>query len=187
MRKKLGIFLYLIFFILVVPFIFGTLCTSYSTVLYSQTISFSDRKVIYDLPYPGILPDHPLYPVKMVRDRLLDLVTRENIKKAELYFLFSDKRAAMAISLANSGKSKLAISTLTKGEKYFLKIPALLSNAKKQGSSAPESLIYKLKLSNDKHREIIDEITKKIPQGQEKDIEYLLEINGQIRNSLNKF
>ncbi len=186
MNKKISLILfYLLFFIIIVPLIFSVMVNS--PVLYSQTISLSDRKVIYELPFPGILPDNPLYPVKMVRDRLLDLITRDNIKKAELYFLYSDKRAAMAISLTNIGKAKLAISTLTKGEKYSEKIPNLLKNAKEQGVTPSENLLYKLKLSNDKHREIIETIAKQIPQGQEKDIEYLLNLNSKVKKDLSSF
>lgn len=186
MNKKISIIVfYLLFFIVVVPLIFSVMI--YSPISYSQTISLSDRKVIYELPFPGILPDNPIYPIKMVRDRLLDIMTRDNMKKAELFFLYSDKRVAMAITLANTGKAKLAVSTLTKAEKYFEKIPNLLKNAKEQGVAPAENLLYKLKLSNDKHREIIDDIAKQIPQGQEKDIESLLKLNSQIKKDLSNF
>jgi hypothetical protein len=49
-----------------------------------------------------------------------------NVKKANIYLLFSDKRAAMSVALLKKGKNQLAIDTFSKGEKYFLKIPDLL-------------------------------------------------------------
>ena len=33
--------------------------------------------VDYNLPYPGILPDHPLYPLQKIRDWLLVTFTRD--------------------------------------------------------------------------------------------------------------
>jgi len=185
MSKKLKLFFYILSFTLIIPFLFCLI--SQSPSIYSQTIILSDKKVIYELPYPGILPDHPLYLLKMVRDKMVDLATRDNIKKAELYFLYSDKRIAMAIILAKEGKAKLALTTLTKGEKYFYQIPPLLTKAKTQGASPSESLIYKLKLSNTKHKQIMDEVAKQIPQGQETEIQYLYDLNEKIRLMLAKF
>lgn len=91
----------------------------------------TSEKVVYELPYPGILPDNPLYFVKIVRDRIIEFLTRDNIKKAQLYLLFSDKRAASALVLVQNGKNSLAITTLSKGEKYFDQIP-LFDQLKKQ-------------------------------------------------------
>lgn len=186
MNKKMTVGLYLFFFIFIIPTLFYVINTSSSIPLYSQTVNFSGGKVIYDLPYPGILPDNPLYLVKMVRDRLLDWATRDNIKKAQLYLLYTDKRAASAILLSKKGKNSSAISTLTKGEKYFLKIPDLIILAKKQGVTIPESLFHRIKLSNDKHKEIIEDIAKQSPQGEEKQFENLLQLNQKIKEALGK-
>src|SRR3990167_744470 len=95
-----------------VPIILGTIVLFILPVFYfvnySQQITLTKEKIQYDLPYPGILPDHPLYVFKTTRDKILEFFTRGNIKKAELYLLFSDKRAKMSQELAKKGKSKLA-------------------------------------------------------------------------------
>lgn len=169
--------------LLVTPFIFYLIQFGNSP-LYSQVVTFTDNKVIYELPYPGILPDHPLYFFKAGRDRVLDWTTRDNIKKAELFLLLADKRMAMAIQLKNKGKIKSAITTFEKGEKYFLKIPELLIAAKEQGVSPQEGLIYRVRLSSDKHHEIIQTFMKELPLGQEKDINQLLVINQKIKDEL---
>ena len=186
MNKKVTIGIYLFFFIFVIPLFFYVINTSSSVSLYSQTVSFTGGKVVYDLPYPGILPDHPLYIVKMVRDRLLDWTTRDSLKKTQLYLLYSDKRLAAAIILAKKGKNSLAISTLAKGEKYFLRIPDLIVRSKRQGVTIPESLFYQIKLSNDKHKEVIGEIAKQSPKGEEKEFESLLLLNKKIKDALVK-
>ena len=143
-----------------------------------------NAKVLYDLPYPGILPDHPLYFFKAVRDRVLDITTRDDMKKAELYLLFSDKRFAMADQLVKKGKVKLAVSTLSKGEKYAEKIPELIRNMKKQGSSPESTFLFKVKLSNEKHKEILDDFLTTIPQGQEQSIETIIKMNKNINSDL---
>ena len=120
----------------------------------------------------------------MVRDRLLDLITRDNIKKAELYFLYSDKRAAMSLILARKGKNQLAIDTFAKGEKYFLKIPELLRSAKKQGAQAPSSFVETLKLSNAKHKELIEELIKILPQGLNQSLTQLSDLNQQVKSEI---
>lgn len=149
-----------IFFIIFLPISF------FSIFNYSTQLATATEKVAYELPYPGILPDHPLYIVKIARDRALDYTTRDPIKKARLYLLFSDKRVAMAQALIEKGKIKPAISTLSKGEKYFLQIPGLVKTSKEQGTEAPADLKQQLKLSNQKHREVNDTLLRKLPQGE---------------------
>jgi hypothetical protein len=144
------------------------------------------EKVVYDLPYPGILPDHPLYTFKIVRDRISEFLTRDNYKKAQLYLLYSDKRAAMAMNLAKKGKNQPAISTFSKGEKYFLNIPTLLTNAKTQGAQAPSSFVETLKLSNAKHGELILDLIKTLPEGFQPELEELRKLNLEIKNALER-
>ncbi|MGB9883102.1 MAG: DUF5667 domain-containing protein [Microgenomates group bacterium] len=151
-----------------------------------EGINTVQNKVAYELPYPGILPDHPLYFLKIFRDRINEFFTRDPIKKAQLYLLYSDKRAAMALALAKKGKTQASLSTFSKGEKYFLKIPSLLQSAKKQGNQAPSSFIELLKLANAKHNELIGELIKILPDGSQKEIDQLLLLNQSIEKELEK-
>lgn len=151
---------------------------------YSQTISIEDKKTVYELPYPGILPDHPLYFFKVVRDGIWAFSTRENLKKAEIYILFSDKRAKMAQSLNKKGKIDLAISTMSKGEKYFIKIPKLLKDYKSQGGALKQETIDRVRSSNNKHEEIIQELLKSSPEGTQYRITEILKLNQSSRNQL---
>ncbi len=154
---------------------------------YSQQIQPTTTKVVYILPYPGILPDNPLYFLKAARDKILDFITRDNLQKAQLYLLLSDKRAAMAILLVKEGKDSLAVSTISKAEKYALKIPQLLQAAKEQGSAASAEFISKVKLSNAKHKEIIDDFYKSFPQGEQQSLQEVIDLNQQVKKALTKF
>src|SRR3989344_991141 len=77
------------------------------------------QKVEYYLPYPGILPDSPLYKVKALRDRISLWLITDPGKKAEKELLLADKRIGAAVALVDGGKDELAVSTATKGEKYL--------------------------------------------------------------------
>ncbi len=154
---------------------------------YSQSIDLSNNKVVYDLPYPGILPDHPLYFLKAIRDKLQDFFTRDNIKKAQLYLLYSDKRLAMTLALEKKGEDALAFSTLSKGEKYFLKIPDLLRQSKEQGTSPSAELVGEIKLSNQKHEEVIRQMLQELPQGNQESINQTLKMTDSIHQQLQSF
>jgi hypothetical protein len=151
-----------------------------------QEIKIEAKKIDYILPYPGILPDHPLYFVKVVRDKFIDFFTRDYLKKAQLYLLYSDKKTNMAIQLTKKGKWALMITTISKGEKYTLKLIELLETSKKQGVSPNNNFVLKCKLSNEKHREVIENLLKDTPQGERKNIEEVLNLNRQIKEKLNK-
>ena len=177
--NNFGRYILLISFIVLVPFI------TYFVLGASDTlIKTPQEKVIYNLPYPGLLPDSPLYITKIMRDKITDFLTRDNLKKAELYLLYSDKRASMSLVLASKGKSQLAIDTFVKGEKYFFKIPELLRSAKKQGAQAPSSFVETLKLSNAKHKELIEELIKILPQGLNQSLIQLSDLNQQVKSEI---
>lgn len=149
----------------------------------SQVI-VAGQGVVYDLPYPGILPDNPLYSIKAFRDKLQEFFTRDNLKKADLYLHLSDKRAAMAQLLSKKGKHQLAITTLSKGEKYFLKIPQLLIDSKKQGVRPSDELVLQLKQANAKHKEVVEKIMKEVPQGNTEAVAAILQYNQDIKKQL---
>ncbi len=174
--KNFGRYILLTAFIIIIPF-----ATYFVLGASESVIKTPQEKVVYNLPYPGLLPDSPLYVTKIIRDRITDFLTRDNLKKAELYLLYSDKRVAMSLALAQKGKNQLAIDTFTKGEKYFLKIPGLLTSAKKQGGQAPSNFIETLKLSNAKHKELIEELIKTLPQGLNQSLIVLTDLNQRVK------
>lgn len=177
LQKIIAPIVLLLLIILTIPFFY--------VYNYSQQITTTpDNKVVYQLPYPGILPDHPLYSLKVARDKVQDFLTRDNLKKAQLYLLYSDKRLAMAQALEKKGKITLALSTLSKGEKYFLKIPPLLRQAKEQGTSPSAELVDRMKISNEKHQEVLGELLQDIPQGEQQTIAEILKITQSVHGQL---
>lgn len=111
----------------------------------------------YILPFPGILPDHPLYFIKNLRDRILLAMTRNTLKKSEYLLLFSDKHLAMGKLLIEDKKEVLGSETLIKGENYLISSLDRLSESKGTGIFPP-GYIEKIGLSAKKHQEVLNNL-----------------------------
>lgn len=100
-------------------------------------ISFFTRSVLaqeinYHFPYPGILPDHPLYPLKIIRDKIYDFFLLDKTKKTEFKLLMADKRFYMAVILFDKGKPLLAETSVSKASKYYQEGVLILSQLQKE-------------------------------------------------------
>lgn len=116
-----------------------------------------ENKVEYALPYPGILPDHPLYFIKKFRDMLMEKLIADPVRKVEFYVLQADKNMNMGIFLAAKQKNSLAIETMTIAQKRMEMALASAMTLKQDGKEVPSNLIEKLTNALDKHKEIIRE------------------------------
>src|SRR3989344_4236916 len=96
----------LILFILLLPLASNTYAQGILNSSTSQTTSSS-----YQLAYPGILPDHPLYKLKVLRDKLIPLFISNPQKKVEFYLLQTDKGISATDILVKKGKIDLAKET----------------------------------------------------------------------------
>lgn len=140
----------------------------------------------YQLPYPGILPDNPLYPVKALRDRLVNFLISDPLKKAEFNILQADKRLQAGVYLIDrSKKHDLAIDTISKGENYFADAIIKTLDSQKQGLPAG-GILDKLKKSAVKHKKTITEIIKKAPADKKSDYQILLKRIEKNQSEVNK-
>lgn len=119
------------------------------------SVTPTPQPVEYTLPYPGILPTHPLYMVKLLRDKIIEMLITDPLSKADFYILQADKKLNMSISLTNAKKAKEAGTAL--GESLAAREQSLtiLINHKKSGSTVPGHLTEKFFLSLEKHLEIL--------------------------------
>lgn len=134
-------------------------------VLFSNT-SFAQEasesaKNNYQLPYPGLLPDNPLYSLKALRDKIIEFLISDPIKKAEFDLLSADKRLAIGVALFDRKKYGLSETTISKGENYFEDGIKNLEKAKKEGRQIDPSLLVNYDLSSKKHKEILENLTAK--------------------------
>lgn len=143
------------------------------------------KEVDYYLPYPGILPDHFLYPIKMIRDRVLLFFTTDPLKKAELLLLLADKRLGAAKVLIEGGKEELGITTLTKAEKY---LERAVSEAKiaREKSKDTSQFLERLTKAIMKHEEVLVGLKEKTSGSGQSAIEKILEYPRRALEDLGK-
>jgi Domain of unknown function (DUF5667) len=143
-----------------------------TSISYSFTARTSESSVLgieapeidYQMPYEGrVLPDSPLWVLKAARDRVWYLITSSPSRKAELALLFSDKRLMSAKTLLENKKPDIAISTLTKGEKYLEFAVAEEKIARSQGYDT-STFLARLAVASLKHRQIIEGLMPLVPE-----------------------
>lgn len=119
----------------------------------------------YLMAYPGILPDNPLYKIKVLRDKILESLITDPQKKVQFYLLQTDKQLGMAWLLANKKEIDLAGVTALKGENNFTNLVMVyrVNNIK------PDPTTYKKLLkAADKHQEVLTNIIKLVGPGNAK-------------------
>lgn len=152
------------FFCIVLFFILLILAGSYLSFAQELTSKSSvlPKTEEYTLAYPGLLPDNPLYPLKVFRDRLVYFFISDSLKKAEFDILLADKglNGGLYLMQRKNKDEALAYATIAKGEKYFPNAIKSITEAKKQGIDI--SLVSK-KLVNSigEHQIKLMEIEKK--------------------------
>lgn len=175
MLKKIIPFLGVLFFaIFILAVSLKTACENPASIFAMASLKFSvspsatdsaKQTVDYYLVYPGILPDHPLYRFKMIRDRIKILLTREPLSRAQLFLLFADKRVGAGKVLIEGNKVPLGLSTILKGEKYLEKSISEVSKAKKNGNNTGQ-ITEKLAQASLKYEEVFLDLKEKInPEG----------------------
>lgn len=124
----------------------------------------TEAPVDYTLPFPGLLPDHPLYFLKVIRDKLVDLFTSDSQKRVEFLLLMADKRIVMGQLLVDKGDSDLGRSTISKGGKYFLRATEELSILEKSKPESASRLRDKLLSAYKKHQQVLQGIYAKLDE-----------------------
>ena len=137
--------------------------------------------VEYYLPYPGILPDHPMYWLKMIRDRVMLWLTRDTTKKLDRLLLYADKRIGAAEALADGNQLELAVSTATKAEKYLDQVVAGLEELSEEERGDMEGRVRR---AVGKHIEILEAMDK-VADGEAKGV--LLQVTESTKESLKRF
>ena len=143
----------------------------------------SPTPVEYDLAFPGMLPDHPLYKLKVLRDKIVLFITRDPIKKSEYHLLLADKRINMAKFLVDKGNIELAKETALKGENEYTLLVFLLKDVNKK----PDKNFYeRLEKAALKHQEVLREIIDKTGEDDRKIFQTVLEFSQRNLEELKK-
>lgn len=111
--------------------------------------------VEYSLPYPGILPDHPLYFLKRLRDTIIERLVVDPERKVMFYVLQSDKQLNSALFLREKSKHELARDAVVRSAEYMQRATDAMSQMKSSGKPAPASVIEQITKSMEKHEQIL--------------------------------
>ncbi|MBI5619910.1 hypothetical protein HY950_03040 [Candidatus Gottesmanbacteria bacterium] len=137
----------------------------------------------YALPYPGMLPDHPLYSIKALRDRIMDFLIVDPARKVEFSILQADKRLVMGKALLEKGNAQLAEAVVSKGEKYMHRAVSNLLLLKTQGKILPGD-VDRLEKSLTKHAEVLEELIVKSADPQKAgftgSLEFVRTLEGEV-------
>lgn len=158
MKKIFSLLLFLLVLVIFTP----TLASGHvvaATVVSSKsampTPTPMPQKVEYILPYPGILPTHPLYVLKTIRDRIIEFLITDPVRKAEFYILQADKKLNMGVFLTNTGKTREAQQAFADALALREKATATLESVTKTSREVPRYVVEKLMLSLEKHIEVL--------------------------------
>lgn len=138
----------------------------------------------YTLPYAGIGPDNPLYPLKEMRDSLWVFFTRDHNKKAELLLLMSDKKIVMAQNLARMEKWDMVVESLRDSESDIKLLITSLDSAKKIGYSPTDDFVRQALQSSDAHLVIMKRIFKESDPRVRAELEEIMKDNVEHYNQL---
>ena len=178
MKKYLFLFLLIAVFALPGSVIAKTIDDQQPTS--SKSSVFSN----YELPYPGMLPDSPLYKIKVLRDKLILFLITEPQKKVEFHLLQADKGISSASMLLNKGNPSLAIQTALKAEHNMTLIPEQIRLMQVKPSG---SMFDKLIDASKKHQEILGGMIKKAEGNEQKSLKQVLYFSQENLKTLEKY
>lgn len=158
-----------LFFFGALVFIVSVLRSAEARYVFTQSPSPSPDspqaiKIDYQMPYPGrITPDSPLWSIKALRDKAWLAVNFSSQKKAEILLSNANKRIQMAKTLFEEDKADLAVSTITKAEKYLEESVMMEKKARSDGAGNAD-FNQSLALSILKHRQLLEEVLVIAPE-----------------------
>lgn len=119
----------------------------------------AQQHIEYNLPFPGILPDHPLYKLKVLRDKIMLWLTINPKNKTDLYLLLTDKGILATAMLVDKNQIPLAKQTALKAEHNYTLLTQELYRLPEKPS--PEFFL-KLKTAAAKHQEVLRSLSGRV-------------------------
>lgn len=181
MKKYVAVSLIASFLVMSAPFVYAKPTPTPTPTPVAVTV----QKIDYTLPYPGILPDNPLYFLKQLRDFILNQLIVDPMRKAEFYILQGDKRLGMGVMLVDQKKDALAEETISKGEKYLNNAVTELTQLKSNGKDI-STVVDRLEKSITKHMEVIESLLTKIGDSQKAGLQGSLDLLRKLQEDVVK-
>lgn len=193
--KRLVFLLTAIFFAFIISARFGVLHAQ-ETVIQTDTPIGIDTQatqssqsttlhVNYELPYPGMLPDNPLYFLKVIRDGIVKMLINDPFKKAQFSLNVAEKRMYAGKMLVDKDEDRLAVEIIGKSNNYLDDALKAIVVAKKLNPKNPDirPFLQQFKTAVQKHYEIAEDIK---PQIDESELSQFKTEEQKILNAQNK-
>lgn len=130
------------------------------TILFVRDLAQRSLLMTIDsnLPYPGILRTHALYPLKLLRDNFLVVTTRDPVDRAFLYRHLSDKAMSAAGLSADCGDALYYVSA---AQEYRSQMKDSLEEAHKMGMKPEVLHLERSEYAFEKHDEVMQQTARR--------------------------
>lgn len=147
----------------------STTSTSLST---TPVITMENTEIQYDLPYPGILPDNPLYFLKVIRDKVQEFFITDPMQKAVFYVNQADKRmnASIYLSEEKSSKDMVISATVSKALNYYEQAISQIRQAQQRGQDV-QSFIHHMDTASQKYHQLLLQLQTRAKPSLKADLE----------------
>lgn len=140
--------------------------------------------VQYDLAFPGILPAHPFYKVKVFRDKLRLVITSDPKKRIDLLLHFADKGILASAMLVDKNQWKKAVETAFKAEHNMtLLTPELY----KLEEPIDQALLKKLQTASLKHQEVLLKLRERVPPDDKAAFSQIIDFSKRNQSEIEKY
>lgn len=122
------------------------------------------KNINYDLPSAGhIMPDNPMWPIKVLEDRVEFRLSTSNESKAETALTLADKRLSVTLKLWNEGEVNESVQTCQKAVGYLVTASIYARKANEDDADVHE-LLLKIANSALKHRQVLETMLSEAPE-----------------------
>lgn len=150
----------------------------------SSDVKVEPAKIDYNLAFPGMLPDNPLYKIKVLRDKISMILISDPYKRTDFYLLQTDKGILATAILVDKNKIELAEKTALKAENNM----TLLANELYRFQQKPDAKFFdKLRTASLKHQEVLDSLINRLPNSQQKTLKEVLYFSKSNLRTIERF
>lgn len=184
--RTVALLLSLVAFLLVAPSKTLALTPTPTKAQDTQATSSATPSAIvqYNLAFPGMLPDNPLYKLKVLRDKIMLALTNDPMKKIDFFLLQADKGILAAAMLVDKNKVDLASETAFKAEHNYTLLAQELWNLPKKPD---EAFFKRLETAALKHQEVLASLIKRVPDDKRNPFEQVLDFSKRNWESVKEY
>lgn len=128
-----------------------------------------------------MLPDNPLYKLKVLRDKIMLFLITDPDKKAQQYLHLANKQLLMSKFLVDKGNIPLARETALKGENQMTLMTFVFKN---ENRTPKPNFVNEVKLATQKHQELLKEMIGKVSREEAEIFSTVLEFSQRNADQL---